>query len=367
MRILHLISSGGYYGAENMLVTLVKSLDGLGHHSVLGLFANVHHPNDELLNVARTDRLSHETILCNGRMDRRAARATIDCIERNQIDVVHSHGYKADLYALLAASRCDVPLVATCHNWTRDSLALHAYQLVDGMCLRHFNAVIAVSSGVADVLRRLRVPPQKVTTIANGVVVSAFAAARPTISEVRKRDGLVVGMVARLMPKKGHEYLLRCAPGVLAEFPDTVFVFAGEGALRSELESLAQQLGIRNNVIFLGQRGDMPGVYASMDIVVLPSLNEGMPMSVLESLAAGKPVIATRVGDVPRVILHEETGLLVNSEDVGDLRSAILRLAGRPELRRKLATNGLAHLQRHWSAEAMARNYEAVYSRLLAR
>jgi glycosyltransferase involved in cell wall biosynthesis len=129
---------------------------------------------------------------------------------------------------------------------------------------------------------------------------------------------------------------------------------------------LAQRLGITDNVIFLGQRRDMPGVYASLDIVVLPSLNEGMPMSVLEALAAKRPVIATPIGEIRRVIVHEKTGLLVRPRDVDDLRSAILRLLAEPGFRDHLAAKGRASLERAWSSDIMAEQYESLYHRVFA-
>jgi glycosyltransferase involved in cell wall biosynthesis len=300
-------------------------------------------------------------------MDWETVSAIADCVKKNRIDVIHSHGYKSDLYTLVAGNLCRTPLVATCHNWTQDSVALRFYQLVDGLSLQYFDTVAAVSGGVADVLRRLGVPAQKITRIPNGVDVSAFSGASPTITEIRKRKGPVVGIVARLMPKKGHAELLRSAPRVLAEFPDTLFVFVGEGFLRRDLENMARSLGIAENTLFLGRRKDMPGVYASLDVIVLPSSNEGMPMSILEALAAKKPVIATPVGDVPRVIAHGQTGLLVKPQNVDDLSSAILQVLSQPELRYQLAAKGSSCVERNWSAESMAKQYATVYERVCAQ
>ncbi len=365
MRILHLISSGGHYGAENMIVNLAKSLDKLGHRSTLGVFYNVHRPNQDLAEVAQDAGIPVEKIVCSGRMNWDAVRAIIDCARRHEIDIIHAHGYKADAYALAARRQIRVPLVSTCHNWPLDSFSLRVYQLLDVLCLRHFDRAVAVSADVAAILRRFGVPKDKIITIPNGVNISLFQAARPTVAETfRKRNGLIVGTAAQLTPKKGQEYLLRAAPEILAQFPDTVFLFAGDGPARKDLETLAQQLGIGESVLFLGQRRDMPALYASMDIFVLPSLEEGMPMVILEALASRKPVVATPVGDIPKLILHEQTGLLVRPKEVGDLREAMLRLLSDAELRARLGRDGGDWVGKHFSAEAMAWKYAEQYSRL---
>lgn len=365
MRILQLISSGGYYGAENVIVNLAKSLDKLGHHSTLGLFSNTHRPENDVAKIAKAHGLSVETIVCKGRMDWNAVRAISDCVKKHEIDVVHTHGYKADAYALAAARQIRIPLVATCHNWLQHTASLRFYQLLDVLCLRHFDMAVAVSADVAAVLRRFGVPTDRITTIANGIDLSVFKAARATLTEqFRRGSGLIVGMVGRLAPNKGQEFLLRAAPGILAQFPETLFLFAGDGPSRRELESLVQQLRIGENVLFLGKRRDMPDVYASMDIFALPSLEEGMPMVILEALAASKPVVATPVGDIPKLIRHEETGLLVNPQDVAGLRDAIMRLIAQPELRNQLAANGHARVNHKFSSEGMASQYQDLYERL---
>jgi glycosyltransferase involved in cell wall biosynthesis len=128
---------------------------------------------------------------------------------------------------------------------------------------------------------------------------------------------------------------------------------------------LAQSLGIASNVVFVGVRNDMPGVYASLDILVLPSLVESMPMCLLEAMAAGKPVIATRLGAVPQLILPDQTGILLEPGEVTPLAEAILRLRMNPDLALRLGANAHTHVARHYSAEAMARNYIEQYHRAM--
>ena len=245
---------------------------------------------------------------------------------------------------------------------------MRLYAALDRVALRGFDKVVVVSDAVADILRRWGVAPDKVSTIFNGVDIERFKEATPTLRhEIAPQDHSLVGFVGRLVPGKGGELLLRAAQKVLAVHRKTTFVLVGDGPSRRGWETLATELGIGQHVTFAGVRDDMPGVYASLDIVVLPSLIESMPMCLLEAMAAGKPVIATRVGAVPKLIIPEQTGLLFDSADVNGLATHILRLLEDPELACRLGQNGRAHASRHFSAEAMAKSYRGQYEKVLAR
>ncbi len=165
--------------------------------------------------------------------------------------------------------------------------------------------------------------------------METFERARPL--PVFDFDGnKVIGMVARLDLQKGFEYLLRAARELCGAFPALKVVIVGEGPDRHAIENMIQRFGLQSNVILAGQHSDMPGIYAAMDIFVLPSLNEGLPMTILEAMAASRPVIATRVGAIPRVIKDGETGLLVDPGDVNGLRNALARLLTDSDLCRRL-------------------------------
>ena len=175
----------------------------------------------------------------------------------------------------------------------------------------------------------------------------------------------LVGFVGRLVPEKGGALLMRAAQQVLAVYPNAMFVLVGEGPAHQEWKALAGELGIGKQVVFAGVRDDMSEVYASFDIAVLPSLIEALPMCLLEAMAAGKPVIATRVGAVPRLVVDVQTGLLLEPGDLNALATAIIRLLGNPDLACQLGQNGRAHVAQHFSAEAMAKSYIGMYEQVL--
>ncbi|MGZ4858568.1 MAG: glycosyltransferase family 4 protein [Candidatus Angelobacter sp.] len=366
VKVLQLISSGGYYGAENMLLNLCASQEKAGCQNSLLLFYNVHAPNVEFYERARRRGLSVRMVHCQGRADWRAVRQIEEYIQEDGIDLLHTHGYKADLYGYVAARRSHKPVVATCHNWVGGTAALGIYNHLDRMALKRFNALAAVSDAVAQRLLDSGVPARKIKTIANGIDVEPFERAQPLPAPTFDRDK-VVGMVARLDLQKGFEYLLRAVRELCGVFRELKVVIVGEGPDRKAIEDMIRQYGLQSTVILAGKQSDMPGVYAAMDIFVLPSLNEGLPMTILEAMAASKPVIATKVGAIPTLIRNGETGLLVEARDTDGLRKAIARLLSDPDLCRRMGAEGHDWVSRNCTSEAMALKYRQMYEEVLGR
>jgi glycosyltransferase involved in cell wall biosynthesis len=365
LTVLLLVSSEGYFGVENMLVNLGAALSKSACRCVVGVFHDSRFPHIEVADRAREQGLAVEIVPCAGRFDPRAAAYIRKLIRTHHVDVIHTHGYKADLYAFAATAWSHVGLVATCHNWLGRSWNMHAYAALDRLSLRTFDRIVVVSEVVAEILRRSGIPSGRVEMISNGVEIERFRDAQPTLrDEIASPDEPLVGFVGRLVPEKGGEIFLRAGQNVLRSNRRAKFVIVGEGTARREWETLASSLGIRDRVVFTGARSDMPGVYASFHALVLPSLCEAMPMCLLEAMAAGKPVIATAVGAVPRIVEPDYTGLLLEPGDVKGLTAAITRLLDAPKLARWMGENGQARAIEHFSAESMAKQYLDVYRKV---
>jgi glycosyltransferase involved in cell wall biosynthesis len=224
-----------------------------------------------------------------------------------------------------------------------------------------------VSPNVEAQLKKCGMPAGRLSLIENGIDAEQFSCGRPVLRELPAFDGkLVVGFVGRLAPEKGLAILLHAAQEILRNRTDVLFVLVGEGPERIELQSLVTQLGLESSVLFLGQRSDLADVYASFDIFVLPSYFEAMPMVVLEAMAAGKPVIATRVGGVPGMINDQESGILTEPGDVKGFASALGQLLQQPEKARQFGQRGLELIQTRFSANVMARAYLDIYQKVLA-
>jgi len=269
-------------------------------------------------------------------------------ILREKPDLVHLHLLKARFLGGLAAKAAGVPLVLeTLHGdlftdyygYFKTQAILMAECLLGHLIM---DKVIAISERVKENVLRFHVAPaQKVKVIPLGLDLEKFAHHQLPAGELRKelriqRDQMLVGMVGRMVPIKGHCYFLQAAREILQVYLKVRFVLVGDGDLRRNLELECQQLGISESVSFLGWQRDLSKIYADLDVVVLSSLNEGTPISLIEAMASGKGVVATEVGGVPDVIEDGVTGLLVPPKDPKALADAILRLLNDGDLRRSL-------------------------------
>lgn len=350
-----------------MLVTLARKLCQVGCRCIVAVFFDPRSPHPEIAERARQCGLTVEMVKCRGKLDWSTVRQLRILVVKYSINIINPHGYKADLYAYAAAWPNRTALVATVHNWPSRRLSMRAYAVLDRLVLRRFDKIIGVSEVPSNILTRSRVASNKIATIPNGVDVERFDLAAPSLrKEFAPDDAVLVGFVGRLVPDKGGEILLCAAQQVLAVRPTIKFVFVGEGPSRKRWEALARQLDIEKQVVFVGARRDMPGVYSSLDVVVLPSFIESAPMCLLEAMATGKPVIATRVGAVPQLLTSDQIGFLVEPGDVDALSAAILRVLEDHELALRLGKNGRQHVIQKFSVETMARSYLFHYKQVLA-
>ncbi len=365
MKILQVISSGGMYGAEAVILDLSRSLGRSGHQSVLGVFANLAQLNTELVTRARSEGIETYPIPCHGQLDRAVPARLRDLVRETGAEIVHGHGYKADVYAYWALRGTKTALVATCHNWIDNSAALRAYGVLDRLALRSFRGVVAVSDGVRKRLLKAGVPHSKVSLIPNGLDLGPFAAIerRPDRAD---SDPLTVGVAARLSREKGVDVFLRAAALVREQLPGTRFVVGGDGADRAELQRLIEETQMVSSARLLGRQEDMPTFYAGLDLLVLPSRMEGLPMALLEGMASGLAVVATKVGEMPEVVQDGVTGLLVPKEDPLALAEAIMELLRDSARRHEMGVRGRARVAEAFSAEAMTARYIRFYEEALA-
>jgi glycosyltransferase involved in cell wall biosynthesis len=324
---------------------------------VVAVFEDRRNPHVELAATAKGLGLETRRIPCAGRWDSQAVKAIRAVLDECGIDVLHAHGYKADLYGYAAARGGRVALVSTCHNWPDKRLLMRAYAALDRFVLRRFAAVTTPSARVARIVTASGVAREKVKVIVNGVNCAPFVNAEPPFGN----ESVLVGCVGRLVPAKGGHVLLQAARRVLLTHPRVQVVFVGSGPARTDLEKLAASLGISDRVMFAGERRDMPGVYGSLDVLVLPSFDEAMPMCLLEGLAAARPVVASEVGEIPDLIQHGVTGLLMEPGNVDDLAQALLRFLDYPGRAAEIGARGRRMVQDSFSSEGMAAQYESVY------
>lgn len=354
------------YGAEAVILNMSRTLNEGSHSSVLGVFSNSSNPNLQLHEAAVKENIESHLIPCTGQIDRSAIRSIRNLAASTSADVVHAHGYKADIYTYFALRESAIPLVSTCHTWYDNDLLVSLYGAADRMVLRRFSAVVAVSDEVKQRLLKSGVRADKIHLVQNGIDLRPFDKAAPSLRESSSNHAPIVGLIGRLAAEKGVDIFLRAAARVLIELPSTRFVVVGEGPDREKLESLIDELKIRENVSMLGRRDDMPSVYASLAIMVSASRQEGLPIAILEGMASRRPLIATAVGAVPGVVLDGRTGVLVPPEDIGALATAIVALLKDPSRQVSLGAAARGRVEEEFSAARMTTDYLRVYEEAAA-
>jgi glycosyltransferase involved in cell wall biosynthesis len=355
------------YGAEAVILNLSRMLNEGPHRSVVGVFLNSSNPNLQLHESASREGIESHLIPCSGRLDRGAIRRIRELAAQMGADVVHAHGYKADLYVYFALRRSRIALVSTCHTWYDVDAKDYFYGVVDRMTLRSYERIVAVSEGVREYLLRAGVRAEKISMIRNGIDLRTFDRASAGVKEELGWSAYpLVGLVGRLSIEKGVDIFLAAAARVLAELPDTKFVVVGDGPDRAKLDALIDQLGIGGSVHMLGRRDDMPAVYASLDLMVSSSRREGLPMAILEAMASRVPLIATAVGGVPTVVLDGRTGVLVPEVDAALLANGITELLRDSALRERLGSAARQLVEDEFSAQRMTADYLRVYEAAIA-
>jgi len=295
----------------------------------------------------------------------------VGLIRRESPQIVHTHLFKSDFHGRLAARIAGVPVVvSTLHSidpWAQERSLGRLY----GWTAHFADRVIAVSEDV----RRFHatytgIPEEKLVTIENGVDIHRFAGLESAGRSVRKEldidnAALVFGVVGRLTPPKDHSTFLKAAALILQKAPQARFLLVGEGPLRKDLELQAQEIGLGNALIFTGLRKDIPAVLAAVDVLVFSSLWEGLPVALLEGMAAARPVVATAVGGIPEVVLPDKSAILVPPGDADALAQACLRLASDSATRHSMGQAGLERVVARYSIDAMIDRTAALYAKLL--
>ena len=291
------------------------------------------------------------------------------------IQIIHTHKYKDTILAGPAAKLCSIPhVVRTVHGLPEPFEGLQAfkmslYEAIERAVHRYcVNSIIGVSSQIE---RRYKAEGEvtRVTCIRNGIDLEG----KPVQTDrgrTRKDLGVdsetcLIGTVGRLTPVKGIPYLLEAARILLRQGTKVKIVVVGDGSIRLDLMRQTRDLGISENVVFLGHREDTDELLQALDIFVLPSLSEGIPMALLEAMAASRAVVASRVGGIPEIVEDGFEGFLVEPMDVDSLAERCRRLIESPDAARTMGEQARKRVERDFSSTAMADRVASVYKELL--
>jgi glycosyltransferase involved in cell wall biosynthesis len=357
---LHIDTAKTWRGGQNQVLVTVLGLRALGHRTVL-----VAHAGGELRQRA-AEGLELVALAPRTEMDLGAAWRLSRIIKQEKPDIIHAHDPHGVAMAALALSMSTQlvkpPLVASRRVDFRlkgNSLSRWKYRQVD--------CFICASDAIRQMLIEDGIPPARAVTVHEGIDlgrVEAAPAANLHEELWLPHHAPIVGNVAALVPHKGQKHLVEAAALVMRDVPDARFIIAGEGELRESLERQIREHHLEKHVFLAGFRPDVLSLHKAFDIFVMSSVTEGLGTSLLDAMAAGKPIVATRAGGIPEVVVDGETGYLVPPRDHDAMAGAIARLLKDEALRRRMGEAGQKRARVRFSAERMVQDTLRVYKRV---
>jgi glycosyltransferase involved in cell wall biosynthesis len=302
-------------------------------------------------------------------LDRQTLRQIVRCIRDKAIDVIHSHSPKAYVYGALASLITGRPLIISVHSLTQ---VPRRRKIFEEILLRYAHQVISVSS---DVTRRLwlerHVPPRKISTIKNGIDTDMFRPIEPEEKASVRRtlglplDGFIIGSVGRVVPVKNYPLLITAFRRLASTTDDTYLVIVGDGEQAEEVANLLRQLKLSERVVLAGVQTNTLDWYHAFDSFVLSSISEGTPMALLEAGACGLPCVVTNVGGNVEVVKHHVNGLVVDSENVESMYSALDQIYKESSLTAKMRSEARCNIQNNYSLAVCAREHLRIYQHCL--
>ena len=377
IRLLQIVTRIDVGGVPEHLLTLIEGLQGQ-NYAVSVACNHITDPMRQRFTALGVDiyliklhRLPHPADLLS-------AWQLYQFLRREQFAIVHTHMSKAALLGGLMARFARIPVIVnTAHNLGCIAFTKHwqraLFWLYDkALFALTMDAVILVSENIRrQIVANRLLPEHKAVYIPNGIKTNDLVQTdKHKILTIKKSLDInpthwVLGTVARLVWFKGLHTLFAAMPDILKAHPDTTLLVIGDGPLKQELEGQARELGISEAIRFLGERNDVADLLVVMDMFVLPSVSEGMPITILEAMSTALPVVATNVGGIPELVVDGQTGFLVSREQPNALAQAVIKLLGDENLRKKMGNAGKGRVAHVFSSRYMVAETARLYSRLL--
>ena len=368
LRVLHMGSPTGLYGAERWILALIKHLPPAQVKSFVGVIKDAPGLDAPLCKVAGQLGFQTHVIESYGKLNRSAIGQLRRYLLEQQIDIVHTHGYKTDLIGSLAARGTPSKTLSTPHGWSVNAgFKLQIYEGLDRLCFLFIDAVAPLSKDLYGGLAALPGLKRKLHLIENAVDLSEIDAPGETAELLRhwRDEGrVVIGYIGQLITRKRIDTLIEAFHALT--IPNKQLCLIGDGPQRAELEALAEKLGERNRVSFLGFRGDRIDFLKGFDIFVLPSELEGIPRCLMEATGAGIAVIASDIPGCRDVVDPRKTGLLFPPGNTSELARQMSMLITDQPMRLRLAQAGAERTRQRYSADALSAAYLQLYRSMTA-
>ncbi|MEZ5550316.1 MAG: glycosyltransferase [Pseudomonadales bacterium] len=357
-------------GPGRTILDCAESMDPGKVRVVIGTFDGGAAANGAYASDACRRGLPVEIIHESGPLDPSIPRQIIHLIDKHQVDILHTHDARTDLFGVVVARRRPVVLVSTVHGWISNSVKARFINWLDKRLLRRMDCVIAVSEDTREKLGH-SFPKARTIVIPNALRTENYLSGNDA-SQFRAENGfresdVLIANIGRLSPEKGQALFLNAGEQILKRCRDARLVLIGIGQDESKLRELASRLGILAKVRFLGFVQDMRQVYPALDLVVQSSYTEGMPNVILESLLLNTPVIATAVGGTQEIIVNQQHGVLIPSGDVSALVAAMGEFLENRDRHRIMACEGGARIRKDFDHNRRVQMLKNLYSSLTGR
>ncbi len=367
MRVVHLMASPFFGGPERQVLGLARHLPA----DVVTIFLSFAERGlaKAFLGEASKHGFEGRALANNTPNFLACVREVADELKRLNADLLCCSGYKPDLVGWRAARRAGVPVVSISHGWTGATWKVRIYEWLDKLALRSMDRVVCVSKAQAEKVRTAGVSESRIVTIQNSIGAEAFVRPDAAVREEMCRwfdhaPRLLVGAAGRHSPEKGFAVFVDAAAKVAAMRDDVGFVLFGDGPLRGDLERQVGERGLTKRFHFAGFRSDVQRFLPNLDLAVMSSYTEGLPVILLETGAAGVPTVATAVGGIPEVIDDAVSGWLVPAGDVSALANAIAHAVSDSAKLRIVGDAARDRIRRDFSFSEMAAKYHEVFRQL---
>lgn len=364
LKVLQFICPAGFYGAEMWVIALAKELDRSLIDCSLAITKESETQDMSFFDSFSSLGLANYFVNMGSRFDIRGLLGLKRLVEELEINIIHTHGYKSDILGLIVAKLTGIKCISTPHGFENSAnFKLRSFIWLGCKALKYFDFVVPLSKELAHDMERLGVAKNRTRLIQNGVDLSevkkAARSAKPIgLSEKREK---VIGYVGQLIKRKNIDALLDAFELLYQEIKNVRLMVVGDGPCRPQLEAKARQLTSSHCIDFLGYRKDRLLLIQQMDIFCMTSSLEGIPRCMMEAMATGAAVTAFNIPGVDQLIENGVSGLLVEYNDIRELKECWKRLLGDEKYAMQIAKNGKERVEKHFSAERMAKEYTNLY------
>ena len=373
MRIAHIVKVTRISGAERHLLFLLEGLRARGVDARLIILVERDRPMDAMVSAAEQRAIPIARLPIGRDYDLPLLWRLRRALRQSKPDIVHTHLIHADLFGYFAAKLAGVSAVVSSRHLDDAFRYRSRWRRINRRMWRMIDAGIVISAAMKRFALEIeQAPAEKINVVLYGMEYRWLN--DEDIDAARKRlraelnlptDAQLLGMACRLVEQKGIPYALEALRRIRSDFPCAHLVIAGDGEKADELRRLASMLGIADRVCWLGWRGDAAELMSAFDVFLLPSLREGFGLVLLEAMSRRLPIVASRVGAIPEIVIDGETGVLVEPRNVDELAKALTGLLKDRALRKYMGLLGAARLEEHFSVERMVAGTIAVYEKVL--